>query len=145
MKTEHSKFSYLADPIFISCLFLYAINKFLIIRFDYLNILFLCYFNDILLVPCCLPPLLFVMHKIKLRRNHLPPTIIEVIIPLVIWTISFEIIAPLCFRKGTSDIGDIFAYWLGGFFCWFVWNYKYLFANKLHFFENNRNGQDFVP
>lgn len=138
MKTEHFEFTYLTDPIFILCLFLYLINKFLIIQFHNLNIFFLCYYNDILLIPCCLPPLLFVMYKIELRRNHFPPTVIEVIVPLVIWTLSFEIIAPFYFKKGTSDIGDAIAYWLGGFFCWFVWNYKYLFTNKLHCLRKNK-------
>ncbi len=116
------KFSYLSEPIFIVSLSAYALNQLLIIlNFPFLNAFQLYYFNDLLLIPCCLPLLIFVIHKLD-YRDSIPPTLIEVVIVLIIWSIFFEFIGPYYLHQGTGDILDIVVYWGGGTIAWFLWN-----------------------
>jgi hypothetical protein len=63
-----------------------------------------------------------VIDKLKLRRKNQLPLFIEVFIPLVLWSIIFEVITPFYFKYGTSDIADVLAYWGGGLLSWLLWN-----------------------
>jgi len=116
----------LKDRIFIGSLLLYLMNRLLTYVFGFSNTLLSSYFNDFLLVPCCVPLLLFLIERCGFRKVYVPPRLIEVVIPLVIWSIAFEIVGPLYFKKGVSDFFDILAYWIGGALSWYLWNRKFL-------------------
>lgn len=117
------KFHYLTDTLFIFSLILYAINKFVFLRPFFFETKFNRYYlNDLLLVPVLLPIILFISKTLNIRNNNQPPIFIEIIIPLVIWSISFEIIGPYYFKHSTSDPVDIIAYFFGGGIGWLIWN-----------------------
>ena len=116
-------FRYLLDPLFLFSLILYLMNKTSFFKLDFWSNTFCNYYlNDLLLVPVVVPIVLLFSRVLKLRDIYSPPTFQEIIIPLAIWSIAFELIAPFCFGKGTSDSLDVFAYCLGGLISWFVWN-----------------------
>ena len=119
------KFKYLLDPIFLGSLFLYIFSKFIML--DNSNIVYNFwnyYLSDILLVPVALPILLFALRLIRIRKNDLAPNFLEILIPLIVWSITFEIVAPLFVSSATGDFFDILAYTGGGLISWYLWNYK---------------------
>ena len=123
------KHKYLLDPLFIFSLALYSVNKWIITPYELLTCKFCNYYlNDILLVLVMMPIILFFPRFFKVRDFHSPPLILEIIVPLIIWSIAFEYIGPFYFGRGTSDPVDIFAYFLGGFTGWIIWNRKKISA-----------------
>ena len=48
------------------------------------------------------------------RKNDYPSNIIEVVTPLLIWSIVFERVGPSIFGKGVSDPLIVIAYFVGG-------------------------------
>jgi len=117
------RFSYILDPVFIIAFLLYATNRLAIKpALGSENILFWSYFNDLLLIPCALPPLLWLHKKLGLRHFDRKPTIKEILLHLMVWSICFELIAPLLYDNATGDLLDILAYWIGGSIAWIIWN-----------------------
>lgn len=118
-----TKFRYLLDPLFLFSLILYAMNKWLFLKFGFWSYKFCTsYLNDLLLVPVVVPIVLFFSRVFKLRDTYSPPMFLEIIVPLALWSIAFELIGPFCFGKGTSDPSDVLAYCLGGLISWLIWN-----------------------
>jgi hypothetical protein len=118
-----AEFKYLLDPIFLFSLTLYGVNKSVVIRPYWWDCKFCNYYlNDSLLVPVLVPAILFFSRIVGCRKEHPPPMLREIVIPLAIWSIAFELIGPFCFGKGTSDPLDVLAYWAGGFLSWVIWN-----------------------
>jgi hypothetical protein len=64
------RFGYVFDPLFLVCCALYAVNRWLIKPHCHI-VFFHSWFNDILLIPCALPPLLLVRLGFVLRQRHL--------------------------------------------------------------------------
>ena len=123
------KFKYLLDPLFLFSLIIYCINKLSFLKYGSWNYKFLIYYlNDLLLIPVAVPIVLYFSKVLKLRDIYSPPTFLEIIVPLAIWSISFEFVGPLYFGKGTSDPIDVFAYCLGGLISWLLWNREELFS-----------------
>lgn len=117
------KFKYLLDPLFLFSLALYTVNKSSIIRPYWWNCEFCNYYlNGALLVPVLVPIILFFSRICNLRKKHAPPMVFEIVIPLAIWAIAFELIGPFYFGKGISDPLDVLAYCIGGFLSWMIWN-----------------------
>lgn len=121
------KYKYLFDPLFLISTLIFILNKLsnllgLRINSDFISF----YLNDILLVPVLLPPLLFISSSFKFPEASIPPKFIEIVIPVFIWSLSFEFIGPFLLEKGTADFNDVLAYSFGGFISWFIWNKKNL-------------------
>lgn len=122
-----TQFRYIRDPVFVVSVSLYLITKFIILENGIFKPGFIAsYFNDFLLVPVVLPILLFFCKKLNLRLVDIPPTFLELIIPLLIWSALFEFIFPYFIPKGTADLLDILFYFLGGFLSWMIWNKSHL-------------------
>jgi hypothetical protein len=116
------EFKYLLDPLFIFSLTIYSMNKFLFIKYGLFNYKFnTCYLNDLLLVPVVVPIILFFAKILNLRNIYSPPTFLEIIVPLIIWSIAFELVGPFYFEKGTSDLSDVLTYFIGGFISLLIW------------------------
>lgn len=116
-------FRYLRDPLFISGWCLYGINRWLLKPHLPAGETFLRgHFNDLLLVPCVLPLLLLVHRKFSLRQTDAPPSLREVALHLLVWSIYFEFVGPLFVTSATADIWDVLAYWTGGLVAWAIWN-----------------------
>jgi hypothetical protein len=106
-------FAYLRDPLFLICCTLYALNRWAIK--PVLHIPFLQFwFNDLLLIPCALPLVLWIQRRLHLRQHDFAPSFIEVAFHLLVWSVLFEIIGPHWFRRATGDSLDIVAYVVGG-------------------------------
>jgi hypothetical protein len=116
-----NSFGYLRDRLFLSAAALYALNRWVLK--PHLHSPFLRgHFNDLLLIPCALPPLLLVQRWLKLRVDDRMPTLPEVALYLLVWSLLFEVLGPFITPATTADPLDVLAYCLGGAFAALWWN-----------------------
>ncbi|HVV00038.1 MAG TPA: hypothetical protein VHH88_01665, partial [Verrucomicrobiae bacterium] len=91
------RFGYLRDTLFLACCGLYALNRFVVkphVRIPFFH----SWFNDVLLIPCALPPLLWLHRVLGLRGHDRFPGGLEILAHLAGWTILFEWIGPHLMR-----------------------------------------------
>lgn len=120
-------FAYLRDPLFLAGCALYALNRWLVkphVHGAFLH----SWFNDLLLIPCALPPLLLVHRALRLRTHDAPPTWPEIGLHLLFWSWLFEWAGPHLFQRATGDLFDVAAYVSGGLVAWAWWNRKLVFS-----------------
>lgn len=104
----------------LSC-FLYALNRWALK--PHLHSPFLRgHFNDLLLIPCALPPFLLLQRWLGLRRHDESPAGREVLFCLCIWVVLFEWIGPHFIRGTTADPIDALAYALGAIIAFSWWH-----------------------
>lgn len=119
-------FKYLRDPLFLFCVALYFVNRFLL-KPVFPVAFFHNYLNDVICIPFWVPIMLWGMKITRLRREDLTPQCHEVILPLVMWSVVFEIVLPGMreFRHAHADVNDILAYTVGAALavCWWEWFY----------------------
>ena len=106
------RFRYVFDPLCVICCLLYAANRWLIKPHCQI-VFFHSWFNDLLLIPCALPPLLLIQRWLGLRSHDQPPTAGEVAAHVVGWSVLFEVIGPYILPT-TGDPWDAVAYAVGG-------------------------------
>jgi hypothetical protein len=120
------RFGYLRDPLFLACVFLYVVNRFWI-KPNCDIVFFHAYLNDVICIPFTLPPMLWVLRRLRLRFHDGPPTLPEIVIPLLMIAWAFEVYLPntAMFRDVTfADPWDIVAYAAGAIAAgtfWFLW------------------------
>jgi hypothetical protein len=80
------------------------------------------HFNDILLMPCALPPVLWLQRRLGLRRNDEFPRLAEIAFHFVVWSVLFEVAGPRLMHV-TGDVFDVVAYAVGAVICagWWRW------------------------
>ena len=118
-------FRYLADPLFLSCCALYLLNRFYLRTA--LDTPFLAnHFNDLLLVPCAIPVLLWFYKLIGLRPTDEMPRAAEILPALLIWSLLFEFAGPHLVHGAVGDGRDVAVYWLGGIAAWCCWHFQEL-------------------
>jgi hypothetical protein len=120
------KFRYLADGLFLVSCSLYALNRWIVksrVHSSFLH----SHFNDLLLIPCALPPLLLMQRRLRLRTNDDLPAPGEIGLYLIVWSILFEIIGPHIMRRATGDPWDIVAYACGAVLAGAWWHRDRLF------------------
>ena len=103
---------------------LYALNRCLLKPHLDWSILHF-WFNDTLLIPCALPPLLFAYRILGLRRHDAKPSTVETVSVLIGWSILFEWIGPHLIRHTKGDPLDVIAYAAGALFAQLWWNWRY--------------------
>jgi hypothetical protein len=107
------RFAYYTDPLCVLGCVLYAVNRWgLKPRIH--NAFLHDHFNDLLLIPCALPLLLWLHRRLRLRLHDEPPTPGEIALHLVIWSVLFEVIGPRILPRATGDPWDVIAYVAGG-------------------------------
>lgn len=115
-------FRYLADPLCLLSCALYALNRWVLkprVHSAFLH----DHFNDLLLIPCALPPLLLMQRWLHLRENDGPPTIGEITLYWMVWSILFEWIGPRIMPGRTvGDPWDVLAYAAGAVLAAFWWH-----------------------
>jgi hypothetical protein len=127
------RFRYLRDPLFLFCLALYFVNRW-ILKPYFPNDFSRDSLNDVICAPFWLPIMLFFMRQVHLRKDDRPPTGSEILIPLIIWSWVFEDylpFIPLFKHMATSDYQDIFCYTVGALVAaifWKVWYRQRLLA-----------------
>ena len=120
-------FLYLRDRVFITGVALYAANRWLLKpSLPGGEVFFRGYFNDLLVIPCALPPLLYLHRRLSLRRTDAPPRAGEIALHLLIWSAFFEILAPRLIASARADAWDVVAYCAGGLVGWLLWNARAL-------------------
>jgi len=115
------RFRYFGDGLFLVCCSLYALNRWLI-KPRVHNAFLRFHFNDMLLIPCALPVLLWMERKLRLRATDDPPTWAEITLYTVFWSILFEVIGPHLMRRTTGDPWDVVVYFVGAIAAGLWWN-----------------------
>ena len=114
------RFGYWRDPLFLLCCGLYVLNRWALK--PHLHSHFLQgQFNDLLLIPCALPLVLWVHRMLGLRTHDLPPTVLEIVFHLAVWSVLFEFLGPRVLPV-TGDPLDVLVYFVGGALAAIWWN-----------------------
>ncbi len=106
------RFRYLRDPLFLIGGAAYALNRWLIkphLPGGFLH----SHFNDLWLIPCALPPILWLHRQLGLRAHDQAPTGWEIALHLGFWSALFEWIGPRFISHTTADPLDVLAYLAG--------------------------------
>jgi hypothetical protein len=111
----------LGDGLFLVVCSLYALNRWLLKPWVHSSFL-QDHFNDLLLIPCAMPPMLLMQRWLRLRLHNQPPTAGEIVLYLVVWSILFEVIGPHIMPWAVGDVWDVAAYVAGGVLAGFWWN-----------------------
>ncbi|HMJ92032.1 MAG TPA: hypothetical protein VK530_19580 [Candidatus Acidoferrum sp.] len=123
------RFRYALDPLCVSCCAFYALNRWGIKPHTHLA-LFRFWFNDALLIPCALPPLLMAQRWLGLRAHDFAPTVTEVFGHLALWSVLFEVIGPHWVRRATGDPADVLAYAFGAVLACMWWHRERVMATR---------------
>jgi hypothetical protein len=116
------RFRYFRDGLFLAACSLYGLNRWCIRPHAHAAFL-RHHFNDLLLIPCALPPLLFFHRWLRLRTHDEMPTGAEIALYLTVWSILFEVIGPRMMSRATGDPLDVLAYAVGGVLAGLWWNH----------------------
>jgi len=126
-------FRYVRDPLCVLCTALYATNYWLLKpNLPTSELFFRSYFDDLLLIPCLLPLVLFAHRCLWLRHDDAFPTAREVIVHLVVWSLCFEAIGPMLHQGAVSDTLDVAAYCVGGTASWWFWQLRSTSRDRLY-------------
>ena len=116
-------FRYVTDPLCVTCCSLYATNRWLVSPHVHSRFL-RGQFNDLMLIPCALPLVLWAQRRLGLRQTDTRPTGSEILFHLVIWSILCEVIGPHIMRT-TGDYLDVLAYAVGAGLAFLWWRRNY--------------------
>lgn len=114
------RFAYFADPACVAAWLLYVVNRWWAIPHG-AGPLLRGQFNDLLLIPAALPPVLALQRWLGLRMDDRPPRWREIGFHLLVWSILFEAVGPHVMRV-TGDPYDVVAYVAGGLIGGLWWN-----------------------
>jgi len=114
-----SRFRYFRDPLCILGCAAYALNRWGVKPLSADGFLH-SYFNDLWLIPCALPLLLWLQRRVGLRRHDGMPTGSEILGALAVWSVLFEALGPR-WMPVTGDPLDVVAYGVGGLAAWLWW------------------------
>lgn len=120
-------FRYLSDPIFLTCLASYFLNRELE-EFGLSPELAQCYLNDLICIPFWVPIIVQVSRWLGMRGHDHRPNMLEIGIPLMMIAVLFEVILPLTetFRnKSIADPYDVQCYVLGAIIANGLWRRMY--------------------
>ena len=121
------RFRYLRDPLFLFCLISYFVNRWLI-RPHVHGGFFHTSFNDVICIPFWAPIMVWLMRRTRLRSHDLPPTWIEIVLPVTVWSFVFEVWLPHVTwfkRPMVGDPMDILAYASGALVSMVWWDWWY--------------------
>ena len=111
------------EPVFACGLGVYLLNRFVLKPWlGPENAFFHGQLNDLLLVPCALPPICYLYSRLGLRKREGVPTWGEIGLHWLIWSAFFEGLGPWMFGQGTGDLWDVVAYGVGGVLAGAAWH-----------------------
>lgn len=119
LSDRQRRFRYCGDRVFLVSFGIYLLNRLVLRPYVPLKTttFFAWYLNDVLCIPFCLPPVLYLYRRLGLRRRDAFPTRLEIIVHFLVWSIFFEWIAPVylhsIFPMAVSDPWDVVAYAVG--------------------------------
>lgn len=121
---EPRPFRCFRDPLFLTSCAAYSANRFLIKPHAAPGFM-MFHFNDLWLIPCVLPPVLWLHQRLGLRTPGAPPQMTEIVGHLVFWSLLFEWILPRLIPGSTGDLADVAAYSTGAFLAALWWRHHY--------------------
>ena len=127
MPAERSgSFGYWRDPLFLTALAAYAVNRLLIKpNLHHYSPLFHGHLNDTLTAPVALPLYLLAYRWIGLRPDDQPPRWWEVALHVAVWNVFFKWFSPIVLHHGVADPTDAWCIAGGGLCAWAIWqNYR---------------------
>lgn len=80
------------------------------------------HFNDLWMIPCALPPLLWLYRRLGLRSHDDPPTLAEIGVHFAFWSVFCEWLGPVFISHSTGDAWDVLAYTIGAIFAGLWWH-----------------------
>lgn len=107
-----NRFRYALDPLCVLACGLYVVERWLI-RPHTAAVFWHGYSTDFLLIPAALPLLLWVQRRLGLRPHDQRPAWAEIFLPLAVWSVAAEVVAPLLFKSAVGDWRDVLAYAVG--------------------------------
>jgi hypothetical protein len=120
-------YRYLRDPLFLLCLALYLTHR-LNLAGTASSAFLRSYLNDLICIPFWVPILLWFLRQAGLRKDEGPPRSHEILIPLIIWSVVFEILLPhLAPFRGlaVADHLDVLCYAAGALLAALFWKWWY--------------------
>lgn len=114
------RFGYCLDPLCLAGCAAYAVNRWAVKPFHPAGF-FHGWFNDLWLVPCALPPILWLHRRLGWRTHDEPPEWSEIALHLVLWSVVCEALAPRFLPRATGDLWDVAAYAVGGVLAGLWW------------------------
>lgn len=114
------RFGYLRDPLCVAACLLYVLNRGWLrghVGGEFLT----GYFNDLLLIPAALPPVLWLQRQLGVRAEDGPPRWGEIGLHVAAWSFVAEGLAPLVLARATGDWGDVLAYAAGALVAGLWW------------------------
>jgi hypothetical protein len=117
------RFRYLRDPLFLLAVALYVANRWWW-KPEFGGFFLNGYFNDLLLIPAALPPILWLHHKAGWRSKDAPPSLLEITSHLVLWTFIAEVIGPHLKATSVADWADVAAYAAGALAAFLIWRQR---------------------
>lgn len=115
------RFRYLLDPLFLGSVLLYVVNR-CWLKTAVGGIWLTGYFNDLLLIPAALPPLLWLHRRVGLREHDQMPTVLEILAHLSVWAVVCEALGPKLFPRSVGDWSDVAAYTAGALAAIWWWH-----------------------
>ena len=120
-------FQYLRDPLFLACLVVYFLNRWI---FKSLGTggFFHNHLNDLICIPFWVPIMLWGQRRLGLREGDGPPLCSEILIPLFLWSWYFEFVLPqsgLVGERAVADYQDVLFYSLGSAIAGLFWRWWY--------------------
>ncbi len=106
------RFRYWANAPFLLGAIAYATNRW-VLKPHVENRFLQSHFNDVWMIPCVLPPLLWLYRRLGLRTHDRAPTWAEIAGHLLLWSLTSEWIGPQFIARSTADPWDVAAYCAG--------------------------------
>lgn len=114
------RFYYFRDPLFLAGCGMYGVNRWLVKPYVHTGF-FHSYFNDLWLIPCALPLILWLHRQLGLRTHDRPPQFSEILPHLLFWSALFEWLGPKFVLHSTGDPLDVLVYAIGATLAGFWW------------------------
>jgi hypothetical protein len=114
------RFRYALDPLCVVACASYAANRWLV-PFALKGPFLRNHFNDMLLIPAALPPVLWMHRQLKWRPPAARPTWPEILLHWAVWSVAAEVVAPHLFARATGDPWDVAAYAGGALVSGVMW------------------------
>jgi len=124
MSGHPRRFRYVADPICIASLILYALNRFVLKPHHIGGWFTHGYLNDVLCLPLFVPIILYIEHFIGLRQHFRYPRAWEIFQSWAAFTFIFQVVIPRYPKTfiAAGDPYDILAYAAGGIIAGWWWS-----------------------
>jgi hypothetical protein len=115
-----SRFRYCGDPLFLVGCAMYVVNRWLVKPHVGPGFL-MFHFNDLWLLACALPPVLWLHRRLGLRSHDRAPSVSEIAGHLVFWSVLLEWIGPRYASYAQGDFKDVTAYTVGALMAGLWW------------------------